>query len=167
MTVRFASRFITHSVIDVVKEFLATYGWTGDSPPFGTDTVEVRATAPQPSDLRSVAGNMVFVSFGDEDDTQVVELGGGMLRQDYVVFVDVVGIDESIAAVLAGELKQRLSGQLGGTRYLRPRHPGTGVYLPGYLGEFTDVMKYSPDGERRSWATVSCVLAMDFPGDDS
>jgi len=83
------------------------------------------------------------------------------------VFVDVVALDETIADTLAGEIKDRLSGLFGGTRYLRPANPGTRAPLPGYLGEFVDVVKYSPDGERRSWVSVSCTLTMDYPAEES
>lgn len=167
MTVRFASRFIKASVVDVVRTFLAEYGWTGDAPPFGTETVTLKATGPTPTDLRSTDGNTVFVSFGEEDDYLPIQLGGGMLRQEFVLFVDVLGVDETIADALASDLKDRLSGLFGGTRYLRPRNPATGIALPGYTGEFRAIAKHAPDGERRNWMTVSGTLEVDFPGEDS
>lgn len=167
MSVRFATRFIKASVVDVVEQFLDAYGWTGVTPPFGTQPVEVRRTSPDPTGLRSLSGNVVFVSFGDEDDLRPMQLGGGMVRQDYVLFVDVVAVDETIADALASEIKDRLSGLFGGSRYLRPVNPGTGVQLPGYLGEFVDVAKHNPDGERRNWVTVSCTLSVDFPAEES
>jgi len=167
VSVRFASRFIKASVVDVVRQFLTEYGWIGPTPPFGTRSVELRASGPEASELKAVTGNVVFVSFGAEDDLRPMQLGGGMVRQDYVVFVDVVALDETIADTLAGEIKDRLSGLFGGTRYLRPANPGTRAPLPGYLGEFVDVVKYSPDGERRSWVSVSCTLTMDYPAEES
>lgn len=167
MSVRFASRYIKASVVDVVKTFLTEYGWTGATPPFGTKPVELREAGPTPAELRALEGNVVFVSFGVEDDYESQQLGGGLLRQEYVVFVDVIGVDHTITDLIAGEVKDRLSGLFGGTRYLRPVNPGTGAQLPGYLGEFVDVTKHQPDGERRTWQTVSCTLQMDFPGEDS
>jgi hypothetical protein len=166
VTVRFASRFIKHSVGQAIEAFLAEYGWTTDRPPFGTDRVVVEHRAPETKDLRPLAGNVVFISFGGDDDVRPRQMGGGMLRQGYVVFVDVVGTDESIADALAGDLKDRLTGLFGGTRYLRPTDPSTGRELPGYLGEFTDVVRDQPSGERRNWYSISCTLEMDFPATD-
>lgn len=167
MSVRFASRFVRSSVQDLVKTFLHDYGWTGPTPPFGTLPIDLRLAGPTPQELRALDGNTVFVSFGDEPDQRPMELGGGMLRQEYVVFVDVIGVDETIADAIASDIKDRLSGLFGGTRYLRPVNPGTGAELAGYLGEFSDVMKHQADGERRAWCTVSCALQMDFPGEES
>jgi hypothetical protein len=167
VSVRFASRFIKASVVEVIRTFLAEYAWTGDNPPFGTDTVTLHATAPTPSTLRAIDGNAVYVSFGSEDDNRPMQLGGGLLRQEFAVFVDVIGVDETIADCLASDIKDRLSGLFGGTRYLRPVNPGLGTVLPGYLGEFTDVARHSPDAARRNWVTVSCSLDVDFPGEES
>ena len=162
-----AARYVHHSVAKAVTDFLDEYDWTGVTPPFGTSPVQVRLTAPKPADLKAMVGNTLFISFGDEGDLRADEMGGGMLRVEHVVFLDVVAVDESIGLAIASDLKDRLSGLFGGTRYLRPINPATGIELPGFLGEFVDVAREQPDGDRRNWHSVSCTLQLDFPGEDS
>lgn len=165
--IRFATRYIQHSIGQVVQTFLDEYSWTGATPPFGTSSVDVKFVTPKPSDLEVLHGNTVFVSFGDEPDHRPQELGGGMLRIEHVFFVDILGVDESISLALASDIKDRLTGLFGGTRYLRPKDPATGAELPGYLGEFTDVARSQPDGERNTWYVVNGTCVMDFPGEES
>ncbi len=165
--IRFATRFVQYSIGQTVKEFLNDFGWMSDAPPFGTSPVAFHTVSPSPADLKQVDGNAVYVSFGDEPDHQPLELGGGMLRIEHIVFVDVIGVDASISLALAGDIKDRLSGLLGGTRFQRPKDPQTGSELPGYLGEFADVQRYQPDGERKTWNAISATCLMDFPGEES
>lgn len=165
--IRFATRYVQHSIGQVVRTFLDEYGWTGATPPFGTSPVTFHAAAPKPSDLKALDGNDVFVSFGDEGDHRAMELGGGLLRVEHVVFVDVIAVDESIGLALACDIKDRMTGLFGGTRYLRPKDPATGLQLDGYLGEFTDFQRYQPSGEQRSWHAVNGSCLMDFPGEES
>jgi len=167
VSVRFDSRYIYNSVADMVQGFLDAYGWTGATPNFGTTAVTVERRAPDPSNLQSIVGNVAFISFGREGDHDAIELGGGMLRIEYVFFCDVIGVDESIGEVISSDLKGRFTGLLGGTRYLRPVDPGTGLELSGYLGEFAEVMRNQPSTASRNWFSVSGVCVMDFPGEES
>lgn len=160
---RFASRFVRQSVASLVEEHLGNFGWTSESPPFGVDRVEVLRQTPKPSDLEQVRSNRVFISFGDEPDVEPLQLGGGLLRIEHVVFVDVLAQSEEVALLIAEDVTDRLRGMIGGSRWLRPRD-NEGKRLPGYVGEFVDVERRQVRPEVEYWCTVSATLELDFPG---
>ena len=165
--IRFASRYIRASVAGMVRTFLDDFGWTGPNPNFGTQPVALHIGEPAKSDLVATDGNTVFVSFGVEDDHESLELGSGLLGREMVFFIDVVGLETSIAQVIAEDIRDRLTGIRGGTRYLRPTNPATGEELAGYLCEFKEVMLHEPRGDRKNWVTVDGSLAIEFPGEES
>jgi len=163
---RFASRYIKHSVVQAIETFLDEFGWTGTTPNFGTTPVAVIDREPSKDDLVATAGNTVFVSFGVEDDHQDLQLGSGLLERETVFFVDVVGRDSSTAQLIAEDLRDRVTGIRGGTRYLRPTDH-QGAELPGYLCEFVNVIMHEPRGDRKNWVTVDGDVRVQFPGEES
>jgi len=163
--IRFARRYIQQSFRDTVQAFLDGYGWSDGSAVPSVGAITLQGRAPKAKDLEVVEENTAYVSFGDEPDHRPLELGGGLLRTERVFFVDVVATSEAAGEIVAGEIKDRLSGLFGGTRYLRPvDHEGRA--LPGYLVEFTDVALHKAEGERRNWFVVDGTLQIDFPGSD-
>jgi len=163
--IRFARRYIQQSFRDELRTFLGEYGWLDGSAVPAAGAFEMKERAPKPSDMETTGENTIYVSFGDEPDVRPLQLGGGLLRTERVFFVDVVAERESVGDMLAGEVKDRLTGLFGGTRYLRPVDP-QGAALPGYLVEFTDVAMRQAEGERRTWFVVDGTLQIDFPGSD-
>lgn len=163
---RFASRYVRQSIANLVEQHLNDFGWTSQTPPFGADQFKVLRQTPKPADLEQQRSNRVFISFGDEPDTRPMQLGGGLLRVEHVVFVDVLAENEEIALLVADDITDRLRGLIGGTRWLRPRDH-TSKPLPGYVGEFVDVDRRQVRPEIEFWCSVSATLELDFPGEQS
>ena len=166
MHVRHANRYVRHSIVTMVETFIADHGWLVPPVLFGAKPVEVHARAPKEAELKPTAGNMVFVSFGPQEAQVVMQLGGGLVRAENIVFIDVLGENDTIALAIASDLQDRLNGALGGTRYLRPSNPATGLDLPGYVGEFTEVFLEQPREALASWQSIKAAFQLDFPGSD-
>lgn len=165
--VRFASRFVRETLVGVVDAFLRAYNWCGPVVPFGAKPVTLVRRTPKPTDLVPIDGNMVFVSFGPESDHVNTELGSGLLRIEHIFFIDVVGESETIAYAIASDIKDRMTGLFGGTRWVCPVDPQTGLGLPGYIGELTDVIQESPNGDNHNWISIKATYLLDFPGEES
>lgn len=164
MHIRHASRHVQESISSMLVKFLAEYGWTGESPPYGAKPFTVQLRQPEPSDLQAVEANTIFIGFGDESSARDRQLGGGLLLREFVVFVDVFGEKQSIALSCASDVKDRLEGLFGGTVYLRPTNQATGLPLPGYVGEFEDVERDAGTGSKVAWQKVAATFALTFPG---
>lgn len=160
--IRHASRHVQGSISSMLVEFLAD--WTGPTPPYGAKPFEVLLRQPQASDLQAVEVNTIFIGFGDETATLDRELGGGLLLREHVLFVDVFAENQSIGLAVASDVKDRLEGLLGGSTYLRPTHQGTGLPLPGYVGQFEDVERDAGTGAKVAWQKVAATFALTFPG---
>lgn len=166
MVVRHAVRHIRASQENMLRDFLDDYGWFGPDVPYGAAPIQIMLRAPREAELMPAAGNTVFISHGGEPDNVPTQLGGGLLQTEHVLFVDVLGENDGIALSIAADIKDRLSGQLG-SRYLWPRHQATGILLPGYLGEYEDVMREQPNADLGAWQSIKATLVMDFPGEES
>jgi hypothetical protein len=167
MYVRHAVRHVRATLEVLVETLLRDYSWMGPVVPFGAKPVTVSRRGPKESDLKQVEGNVVFVSHGGEPDVTEQELGAGYLRAEHVLFVDILGQNESVALAIASDIQDRLRGLLGGTRYVRPREAGTGAELDGYLGEFQDVVRDQPNPDLGAWQSIKATLMLDFPGSNS
>lgn len=164
MHIRHASRHVQESVSSMLVNFLAEYDWTGDTPPYGAKPFTVQLRQPEGSDLQAVEANTVFIGFGDETSARDRQLGGGLLEREFVLFVDIFGEKQTIALACASDIKDRLEGLFGGTAYLRPTDQATGLPLPGYVGEFEDVVRDVGTGSKVAWQTVKATLTLTFPG---
>jgi len=167
MYVRHAARYVRASMEAVVSTFLDEFGWCGPNVPFGAQPVTVMLRPPKQAELKPVSGNVVFISHGDEADYEDMQLGGGLLRVEHVLFVDILAENDGIALAIAADLKDRLAGLIGGTRFLRPTNPATDQALPGFLGEFDDVVREQPNPDLGAWQSVKATLVLDFGGDQT
>lgn len=166
--VRHAVRHVRASMEQMLTDFLVEYGWKGPTPPYGAEPFTIVCAPPRPADLKPAAqGNTVFISHGDEDQYVDTQLGGGILQAEHILFVDVVSEKPAIALAVAADIKDRLCGLFGGSRFLRPVDAGTGVPLSGFLGEFVDVIREQPNPDVASWQSIKATLQLEFPGDIS
>lgn len=169
----YAVRHVQRTLEDHVLARLATLDWTSATVadvPFGATKVEFQRGRMQESDLVSVQGNLVTVSFGSEPDDQPQEMGGGLSMVEHYLFVDVIGEKEAIALAIASDVKDLLSGRASGTtRY-------TGVYdysddprtlVDGYRLELTDVVRQEGDPSiKRFWHIVKATAELTFTSEE-
>lgn len=165
MAVRHAARFVQASMEAMLTTFLAEYGWTTLTPPFGAKPVTLYSRQPKESELAPTETNSVFISFGDETSMSERQLGGGLLQVEHVLFVDILAENRGVGLAIASDVKDRLEGLFGGSRYLYPVNPGTGQRLPGYVGEFGDTVREQPRADLETWTAVKSTLYLDFPGE--
>lgn len=164
--VRHSLRHIRASMERAVAAALTD--WTSPTPPYGAGPVTVLTRAPKTSDLKPVEANTVFISHGSENDIETVQLGSGLMRSEHVLFVDVLGSSDTIALSIAQDVLDALRGMAPGTsRYAELRLRGDGTLLPGYSGEWVDVLRDEPNPELASWQSVKATLVVHFPGEDS
>ncbi len=156
---RHLPRHVQQSVIDRIHDGLDEDGWLDDPAIFGTSTVRWFPARVDESTLTNDnAGNVVAVSFGTEPTTQEQELGGGLMLYQYTLYVDVVGVDDSISLAIAADIIDRLRGQKPDTSPFEPLYDYTTsprTETDGYL-EFVNVQRTRPEGDdyRRLWNMV-------------
>lgn len=163
MHIRHASRHVQASITSTLTTFLRQYGWTTEAPPLQAKTFTILERQPNPSDLTAVKANTIFIGYGDESTARDRQLGGGILRREIVVFVDILSENQSIGVAVAGDVKDRVEGLIGGARYLRPWDQATGHELPGYIGEFDEFTRSPGEGSNLDWQTVQGTFYLDFP----
>lgn len=153
---RHLPRHVQKSVNDRIFAGLTTDGWFGATGPFGTEKAKWFARRVDPAEfLKENAGNIVAVSYGTEPMLQEQELGGGLVLHQYTLYVDIVGVDDSISVALAADIMDRLRGDKPSTSPFEPIYDYTTtprVLTDGYV-EFTNVQRTRPEGDdfRRLW----------------
>jgi len=167
---RHSARHVQQSILDRVEAGLLADGWLGPEVPFGADAVVWMPRRMSESELVSVTGNLVAVSFGGEDDDIPQELGGGVTLIQHVILVDVIGSDDSISLAIASDVKDRLAGLAGTSRFepvynytVTPRTP-----VLGWLIEFENVQRVRPQSEdyRRLWNVVTADANVYLTGNE-
>ncbi len=107
MAVRFRTRFLHATIVDIVRENLLTLGWAAD--PVNFSTHPVRVIDYQPDDrAERVAVNTVAVTIGDVGNAVDEELGashGGLRSQEYPIFIDVYMEEQALSVALIDDLR--------------------------------------------------------------
>lgn len=167
---RHAARHIQQTLMDDLEDDLRTLGWL-DDPPFGTEALRIQRGRMDESEMKAAEGNLVAMSFGDEPDFTPRELGGGLQSVEHVMFVDCLGVSDSIALALAGDVKDLLAGEAPDTtRFHVVRDyssSATGTPVVGWLCELEDVVRERPLADwRRGWQVVKATAVVYFPGNE-
>lgn len=172
---RHLSRHLQATVQDHIQRHLTALGWIGpaEGVPFGARAVDYQTVRPSESLLKSLAPNLVSVSFGLQGDDTEEQMGGGLLSQDHVLFVDVYAENEGIGLALAEDVRDLLVGRASyrenPSRYLvledQMTEPPTPV--PAYKAEFTDVFREPSDRElaNADWQIVKATAYLHLPGE--
>lgn len=108
---RFRQRHVHQSCVDYLKESLDDLGWVTAPINFGTQAITFIEIQPEEAGVK-VEPNTVAITIGDEPEDLEEELGAGLMSCEYVLFVDVYGIDQSIAVSIAGDIKDLLRNKL-------------------------------------------------------
>lgn len=162
-SLRYSLRHIRASIEFCVEETLGAAGWW-TTPPAGLAKAEFFARPPVEGDLKPVAGNVVFVSHGFQAPVVPKELGGGLVEEEHVFFVDVRGENRSAMEMMASDILDRLRGDMAVGPYLTVRERGNGPIVPGWQGEFEDVFFEEPNPSLPTWGSVKASLMVRRPG---
>lgn len=167
----YAVRHLQKSMEDHVLEWLQGRGWmTAASVPFGASVTRFQRGAMEESELTSVSGNLVAVSFGGEPDDDPQELGGGLMMVAHAMFVDCLGEKEAIALALASDVKDLLAGRAPMTTRYPTLYDYTGdprTPVVGYGLELTDVVRVEGNPSvRRNWHVVKATIEMTYVSED-
>lgn len=164
--VRHADRHVEASVVTMLRTFLKDYAWLGPGPaPYGAKPFTFHVAEIHEEDLVPARANAVFFALGPRLSPVPMQLGGGILRDERIVFIDVLADSKDIGLAITNDITDRLNGLFGGTSYIRPVNQQTGVPLPGYVGEFRDVFVEQPRPEVAvNFFSVKASLFLDYPG---
>lgn len=166
---RHLSRHLQATLEDHVEAWLTGLGWLDPDPPFGALPVKFQRKRPDEHLLESLTPNLVTVSFGRQADDEEEELGGGLVSQEHLMFVDVYGENEGIALALSEDIRDLLVGRAPGTsRFVRLMNQMQAVPTPvlGYTIELQDVAREPATRPlaNTSWHVVSCSAVAYMPG---
>lgn len=168
---RHLSRHLQSTVQDHVLRHLTELGWVGApaTVPFGALPVTFQKVAPREEQLASITPNLVAVSFGRQTDDEEEEMGGPLISQEHVFFVDIYAENEGIGLALSEDVRDLLVGRASyGTRppsrYVTLENYSTSppTPVPGFKGEFTDVLRTPADRVigNYSWQVVSGSISL-------
>ena len=166
---RHATRHMHQTLADLVQQWMDSLYWFGpvELVPFGTTPARFQIGRMDEATVRAATGNVIVVSFGDEPDHAEIELGGGMVLQEYVMFVDCLADSDAVALAMACDVRDRLQGVAPGTSRFgqlcdytfNPPDP-----LPDHQFEFTEVLRTKPEVAYRSnWHVVNATLELTHP----
>lgn len=108
---RHRQRHVHASIVQFLRTNLDTDGWITPPVNFGGPSVIVLDYQPMEAG-ETPAYNTVAVSMGDENPDVAAELGGGLTRTEYTVFVDVVTEKVPVAVALADDIKAYLTDEI-------------------------------------------------------
>lgn len=165
---RHSDRHILHSVADYLESMLDSLDWTTpDATPFGAPVVDLRREPAFAGDklLPSITAGTVAITAGSEASPDPEEMGGPLSLQEIPIFVDVFENDYTIARALATDIRDIFLGRIPGSkRFCEVVNQATGVPVPGWQVEFTDVERIDPDNSLSlRWQTVHVTASTYFP----
>lgn len=171
MYLRHLTRHVHETITQHVETWMGSLGWMGppDQVPFGTSPALFQVGRMDEASVKQVTGNLIAISYGDEPEETHIELGGGLVKQDYIVYIDCLADEDSVALAMANDVKDCLLGNAPLTsRFLR-LHDHTNApptQLDDYLMEFTDVVRRKPEVVyRANWHVIQTVCEMVYPKD--
>ena len=157
---RHATRHVHQTLSDLVRDRMDLLGWLGPEAavPFGTTPAVFQLGRMDEALEKQITGNLISVSFGEEPDLAELELGGALVMQQHVLFIDCLADTDAIALAMAGDIKDLLQGVAPDTSRFAPLYDYTRSpreELEGYQFEFVDVARRKPDvGYRQNWHVV-------------
>lgn len=104
---RHRQRHVHATIVGHIRSRLTISGWVNVPVNFGTTPVTVIDFQPIEAGL-TPAMNTVAVSIGDQGRDEDLELGGGLYRTDFTVFIDVYGENAAIGIALADDIKEAI-----------------------------------------------------------
>lgn len=104
---RHRQRHAHKTILEHLRAELSTGGWFAEAGPYQAIPVTLIDYEPVEAG-QTPALNTVAVSIDHQGDDLPDELGGGLYRCDYTLFVDVYGENEPIGISIADDVKQAL-----------------------------------------------------------
>jgi hypothetical protein len=108
---RHRQRHLHKTIVEYLRGVLDDDGWITAPVNFSTTPVTLMEYEPQQAG-ETPPFNAVSVSIGDQGEDTDQELGGGLTRIEYVLFVDIYGESESIGIAIAEDVKAALTNRL-------------------------------------------------------
>lgn len=169
---RHLSRHLQATMETHVEQWLTGLGWLTTDPllvPLGALPVIFQRKRPEESLLASLKPNLVTVSFGGQTDDAEEELGGRLVSQEHVMFVDVYAENEGIGLALAEDVRDLLTGRpVGTSRFVALMNQDVAPPTPvvDYLIELDDVVREPASRQLNqvAWQVISCSAAIYLPG---
>lgn len=160
---RFRQRHVHKTCVDYIRTGLDTLGWVNPPVNFGTRAVSFVEIQPDEAGV-PVQPNTVAVTIGNEPEDLAEELGAGLTSCEYVLFVDVYGIDQSVAVSIASDIKDLLKNTIIGL--LDYTSNATGDATTAEI-EFDSVVIDKPivaatGPDKRYWRIVKAIARLYF-----
>ena len=160
---RHRQRHVHRTIFTHLGNALAEGGWLSYPTPFGTTIVNI--VDHQPLEAGETPQlNTVAISMGNQMEDLDHELGGGLTRRDYVLFVDIFGANESIGVALGDDLKDALTNRIIALRDYTTE--AEGVETEDQLEFEHVIVETVPTAtstlDKRSWRVVKATVACYF-----
>lgn len=172
--IRHFSRHLHATIQDQVEQHLIATGWlpapgaVGFVTLFGALPVTFQRQRPDEETLKVVEPNLVTVSFGGQTNDEDVQMGGGVVSHEHIVFADVYAENDAIAVALASDIRDLLAGRTSAGRFFRVRDHSvsTKPVIPDHLGEYEEVFREPADRQLPTarWQIVRATALIHLPG---
>lgn len=171
---RHFSRHLHATVEDLVQDHLIATGWLPNGDPgfvtlFGALPVTYQRQRPDEHLLQSLKPNVVAISFGGQTDDEPEQLGGGLVSQEHIFFVDVYAENDAVAVALAEDIRDFCAGRTAAGRYFRVQDHSTLPTTPvlAYLCEFDEIFREPSDRALANvrWQVIRGTVRVDGPGE--
>lgn len=106
---RFRIRHAQQTIADLVESHLVAQGWTADPHPWEIDPVVFEEV--HPGNIEDIETNTVSTLIDESGPQQVHELGGGVRKVEYQLYIDVFGQQLSVALSIAQDVQDLLTGK--------------------------------------------------------
>lgn len=163
---RHSTRHVYETITQHVYDWMDSLFWFGpaESTPFGATPAAYQVGRMDEATVKQITGNLLAVSFGDEQPEDELELGGLLVKQEYALYVDCIGESDAVSLSMAVDVKDCLLGNAPGTsRFLQVQDytNSSPIQLEGYTIEFVDVMRRKPEvAYRTNWNVIQAACEL-------
>lgn len=160
---RHRQRHVHKTILEHVRAELTEVGWFAEPAPFGGNRVLLLDYEPQRAG-ETPALNTVAVSIGEQGEDLAHELGGGVTRCDYVVFIDVYPTSEPIGVAIGDDIKQALVDRVIALRDYTADAAGavTDAQIEFEHVIVEDIPTSTSTLDKRSWRSVKATACCYF-----
>lgn len=102
---RFRPRHVHKTLAAHLESELLDLGWVNSPVNFGTTPITFSEFEPDEPGPTEIKPNTVSITLGDEPGDSLEELGGRLWKAYFPVFVDIYGVNSSVARSIADDVK--------------------------------------------------------------
>lgn len=160
---RHRQRHVHATILKHIRTALTDGGWIDAPVNFGTTPITLMDYEPQQAG-ETPEFNTVSVSIDHQGENEPLELGGGLYRCDYVLFIDIYAEAEPIGVAIGDDIKDALVEQV--ITLLDFTTDAAGTATDGQIEFETVLVEKLPTAtttlDKRSWRAVKAIACCYF-----